>query len=252
MLASIPSKKRLPCAARPGLDLQPDEALVRDAEIQLRGLGHDGGVDRELADHFRRPEAGVLLVGHGCQDEVAAQARAGVHERLDGGQTGRQAPLHVVGAAAVQAAVAHDGGERVRHSLDPDGVQVGVEHQGAAAADAPEPADHARPPGCDLQGRHVHPQPSERDPHVRRDGGLARRRRNERGVDRVDPDQFRKRVDQVRSVNRRDGHDTSTCTASASARPDRYRARAASRPGTPAAPVGTVIVDPWKSMPTGW
>ena len=64
-------------------------------------------------------------------------------QRLGGGHASGEAALHVVGAAAVELAVADGAGKRLGHAGDIDRVAMRVEHQGAAAARAREPADDA-------------------------------------------------------------------------------------------------------------
>ena len=74
-----------------------------------------------------------LLVGHRRDDHVAAQAAPLRLGRDD--QNRREAALHVVGAAAVQAAVLHVRVEGRLHRVDADRVHMGVQEQRAAAAE---------------------------------------------------------------------------------------------------------------------
>ena len=86
-------------------DLERDEPLVRDRDDLLGRLRHDRRIGRRPADEVLRADAADLLVGDGGDDDVAAQAvaRRGSADEHDRGER----PLHVAGAAAVQAAVLH-------------------------------------------------------------------------------------------------------------------------------------------------
>ena len=122
------------------LDLNPEVALVRQANVEGGGLGDDGAIDFQVLNQAGRAEAAVLLVRHGSHHDIAAQADAGLGECLDGGHAGGQAPFHIVRAAAIDFAVADFAGERVGHAGDVDRVGVGVEHQAAPSARARETA----------------------------------------------------------------------------------------------------------------
>jgi hypothetical protein len=72
--------------AAPGLELRPCEALVRHAGRQVRRLGDDGRIGAPAAQDRLDPLARVLLVGHGGDDDIAAQlvvrgGGAGRHDR---------------------------------------------------------------------------------------------------------------------------------------------------------------------------
>ena len=57
------------------LDLEMDEAAMRDRELQLGRLGHDRRVRRSARRDRLRPDARELLVGDGGEDHVARRPR---------------------------------------------------------------------------------------------------------------------------------------------------------------------------------
>jgi peptide-methionine (R)-S-oxide reductase len=166
------------------LDLPPREALVRDDELQRGRLGHDARVGAEALEHRLDADAGVLLVSHRGDDHVAGEVRAGRGRARE--HAGRDAALHVVAAAAVEAAVAHLRRMRVAHPIDADRVDVAAEHQRAPAAAAARDADDRRPPARGVDDLDVEPRFGEPARDVRRDLALPRPAGHERRVHRVD------------------------------------------------------------------
>ena len=133
------------------------------------------------------PMLAGLFVGHGGDDDVAAEPEPGA---LDGGERDRrEARLHVVGASAVQASVL-DAGIQTRVRLEqPDRVEVPVQEQRAAAAGPAGDADHVGPARRSLLDVDLEPcllEPLREHARHRR---LATAGRNERRVDRVDRDE---------------------------------------------------------------
>ena len=116
------------------LDLDPQVAFVGEADFQRGGLGDDGAIHFDAPDQVARAEAAVLFIGDGGYQEVAAQARAGIHQGLGRRHARGQAALHIVGAAAVELAVADGAGERLGHAGHVHRIAMGVEHEAAAAA----------------------------------------------------------------------------------------------------------------------
>ena len=130
-------------AARDG-HFDPQISLVREADLERGRLGDDRAIRRGGGQiRSRRAQASVLLIGNGGDEQIPGKRRARFGQRLGGGHAGGEAALHVVGAAAVELAVANRAGERLGHAGDVDRVAMRVEHQGTAAACAGEPADHA-------------------------------------------------------------------------------------------------------------
>ena len=72
-VASIPRWGREPCAARLRLDLEMDEAAMRDGELHLRRLRDDRGICAHAGGNRLGADARVLLVGDRGQDHIAAQ-----------------------------------------------------------------------------------------------------------------------------------------------------------------------------------
>ena len=153
------------------------------------------------ATHARRPVGSVMMHPSAvcvartdavprlaCSSSETSVTMRSPRRSLTAAATTRQAAsrgLHVERAAAVQA-VALDALRDVRRAHR---VQVGVEHQRAAAAGALGRGDHARAAGCglvDLRGEAGVVQPAL---HERGDLRLASAAGDERGVDRVDRDQ---------------------------------------------------------------
>ena len=179
------------------LDLEPDEALVRDDELELGRLGDDRGVGAHEPQHLLDPEARVLLVGDRGDDDVAARAQ---RARPRGRRQRRgDAGLHVVGAAAVEP-VAVDA-RRVNGSAIPSTPTVSRCPQRSSVRPPPAPAradDDARPAGRhlgdDRPRARSHAPSAATKPAISR---LARAAGDERRVDRVDRDELRKEVDEL-------------------------------------------------------
>ena len=173
--------------------LGPDEPLVGDHDLAVRGLGDDRRVGLHGAEHLLHAEAGVLLIGHGGDDHVAAEAEI---QRLTASeQTGGKPGLHVIGAASVQLIAVHAGHERIGHPLHADGVEMSAQQQRSSAA-TPFGAHHdARPRPVEA----LHAQPLRRGPggHERRDLGLPRPAGNQRRVHGVDGNQSRQEFNYV-------------------------------------------------------
>ena len=98
----------------------------------------------------------------------------------------RDAPFHVLAAAAIEAAVAFDRIERRNHAVDTDGIDVPAQHQRAPLRAAVEDADDVG-----TSRRHLLQFDVEaKGAHVRGDGvgdlRFAGGARHERRVDRID------------------------------------------------------------------
>ncbi len=167
-----------------GLDLRPYESLVRHAHAQAGRLGHDRVVGAPAREHRLHPDAGVLLVGHGRHDHVTPQLLGRQPPRREHAR--REARLHVVRAAPVEAAVAHHGLERALHALDADRVHVRVQHQRGAAAGAARHRHDARPAGRRLVHLDVEAGLAQPRGHELRDLRLPRPARHQIRIHRVD------------------------------------------------------------------
>ena len=171
------------------LDLEGDEALVRDRDDLLGRLRHDRGIGRRAADERLGADAADLLVGDGGHDHVATEAfadRGGADEHRR-----RERSLHVAGPAAVEAAVPHRRRERALHPGDTDRVHVRVQEQRAAAARAARDADDVGTSRRGLVELDLEPGRTQPVGDERRDLPLARPARDEIRVDRVDLDEPR-------------------------------------------------------------
>ena len=145
-MASMPRSGLEPRRPALRLDLEADEALVRERQAHLGGLGDDGCVGAVALGDPRGADAGDLLVGDRRDDHVPAQPRpGGVGAREhDRGQAG----LHVVRAAPVQPPVLDGRLERPLHAGHADRVHVRVEEERLAAAGAARDADRVELPGA--------------------------------------------------------------------------------------------------------
>ena len=145
------------------LDLEPGEALVRDAHLERRRLGHDRGVGA----HSCSATAWVPMLANSSSQtaddgHVARQLEPG---GLGAGPQRRGgAALHVEAAAAVEAVALDARLERALVAVVADRVGVPVEQQRAPAAAAARDADHVRAPGRDLLDAHL----DARAPRARR------------------------------------------------------------------------------------
>ena len=153
------------------LDLEADEALVRERQAHLGGLRDDGCVGAVALGDPRGADAGDLLVGDRRDDHVPAQPRPGglgarEHDR---GQAG----LHVVRAAPVQPPVLDGRLERPLHAGHADRVHVRVEEERLAAAGAARDADRVEPArrellDLDLEAGVLQPPRDEAGDFIRR------------------------------------------------------------------------------------
>jgi hypothetical protein len=178
------------------LDLRPHEALVGDDQLELGRLGHDRGVGLHRAEHLLHAEAGVLLVGHGGDHDVAAQP--GPRGLAAGEQRRREAGLHVIGAATGEPVTLQARRVRVGHARHPDRVGVRAQQQRPPATGPAGSHDDARASRRRLQ--HVHLQPGRARPldDEARHLGLPGTAGHQRRVDGVDGDHPGGELDQVR------------------------------------------------------
>ena len=171
------------------LDLEGDEALVRDRDDLLRRLRNDRGIGRRAANECLRPDAADLLVGDGGHDHVATEAfpdRCGADEHRR-----RERCLHVACPAAVEAAVPYRRRERALHPGDTDRVHVGIQEQRAAAARSAGDADDVGTSRRGLVELDLEPGRTQPVGDKRCDLPLAGTTRDEIRVDRVDLDEPR-------------------------------------------------------------
>ena len=107
------------------LDLEADEATMRDGNAQLGRLGDERSVCGDALEHRFCTDGRELLVRYCSENEVAAQRRRFgrcQHQRGNGA-------LHVVRAAAVEAPALDPRLERRLHPGDADRVKVPVQEQ---------------------------------------------------------------------------------------------------------------------------
>jgi hypothetical protein len=136
-----------------------------------------------------------MLFVHDSGDHETAGGETLFRNDAGSGDHRRDATLHVLRAAAVQAAVALGRHKRIVHASDTHGVGVAAEHQRASLGAPLEHADDIRP-----AGRHrFHGHLEAEAPHRGGDGGgnflLAWRARDERRVHGVDRDEIAQEAD---------------------------------------------------------
>src|SRR5260370_535360 len=182
------------------LHFDPEITFVGQGDLHWGRLGDDCGVGFDVPDHIGGADAAVLFIGDGGDHDIAAEARAGIDERFNGGHLRREAAFHVITAAAVHPAVANGGGEGALHAVDADGIVMRIEHQAFFAAGAAQCAEHADPAGFGFELANVETQRSERKRDVIADFGLALSAREERRVDGVDADQVRGRLEEIITI----------------------------------------------------
>src|SRR5258705_6557212 len=110
-------------------DVHPSKAAVRGAIRQPRRLGDDGGFGADAGSKQRAgAEALPLFVDDGGDEKLPpGSCSYSGHCR---GADCRESTLHVGRAPAVNAVIAHVGGERlVNHTLDSNDIEVAVQHE---------------------------------------------------------------------------------------------------------------------------
>jgi hypothetical protein len=172
-----------------GLDLHPLETLVRDADLKVGRLGHDGRIGTPPRDQSLGANARMLLVAHAGDDDAPGRQPARRGNALGRANHRRHAALHVLRAAAVDAPVALLGLEGARHPRHPDRVDVPAKHQGASRRAPLEDADDVRAPRRRLLNVRVEAQASHLLDERARDRALAGGARHERRVYRIDGDE---------------------------------------------------------------
>ena len=70
------------CRAARHVHFDPQVALVRQADFERRGLGHDRAIHFDAREHVAGAEAPVLLIRHRRHQDVAAQPRAAILSAL--------------------------------------------------------------------------------------------------------------------------------------------------------------------------
>ena len=177
-----------------GFDLDPLEAFVRDGYLQIGRLGDDGRVGAPAADQRVGADAGVLLVHDAGDHQLAGRESAGLRDHTRDIDHRRDAALHVLRAAAVDAAVALDRIERRPHAGHADGVDVAAEHQRSAGHAPVECADDVGPAGSDVLRFHTEAEATHCFRDAARNRCFTRRSGHERRIHRIDRDQLSEKL----------------------------------------------------------
>ena len=135
---------------------------MRQADLEIGRLGHDGGIHGVPPDEIRRAQAAVLLVGDRRDHQITTEPDTAIDQRLHRSHTRGQAPLHVMGASAVQPPATHDRGEWIRHPVDADRIGMAVEHQRTTAPRAGKRADGCRAARLRLMDGRAEPHAGQR------------------------------------------------------------------------------------------
>ena len=131
-----------------------------------------------------------MLLVHDCRDnDAAARQAAALDDPTHSADHRRHTALHVLRAAAVEAAVADLGIEGPMHPADSDGVSVPAQHQRTARGSSLEHADDIRSARHDIGHLHAETDNPELAGNPPRHVGLTSRTRGERWIDRVDRDE---------------------------------------------------------------
>ena len=182
---------------RPAGEGDLDEGVAAQArgEGEPGRLPHHGDVRvhpeaGQGGEHGLRAEAGVLLVGDEGEHDAARHRPP--HQLLGRDDHRGHAALHVARAAPGEPVPLDRGGERVRHPLDADGVEVAGEHDGGTGGLARADGDQARP--VVVAGRRddvgLEPAALQAVPEVVDGGGLTGGAGHQPGVHRVDGDEL--------------------------------------------------------------
>ena len=183
------------------LDLDPEIAPVRQADVEPGRFGDDRAIHLDPADEVCRPDAAILLVRHGGHDHIAGERRLRINQRLERRHAGRQAAFHVERAAAIESTVTDRARKRFVHPFDVDGVVVTVQHQAATAAGASKAPRNRHPSGHRFVPDHLGADRLEVGGHVLGDGPFAGRPRHEGRIDGIDLDQAGQRRQAVVAIN---------------------------------------------------
>ena len=122
--------------------LDPHEAFVSRHDRQAGGLAHHRGVGPHPgADQSLHSQAGVLLVrGEGHHQYPGKRVPSDLGR---GSQQGRHAPFHVARSPTPEPPILQFTSERLdAHSSHPHGIEMTVEEEGRADADALEATHH--------------------------------------------------------------------------------------------------------------
>ena len=169
------------------LDLEADEAAMRDRQPFIGRLRDDREIGAMASDDRLGADARDLFVGHGSDDNVAAQPEPTRAYRCQ--QRRRKARLHVTSAAPVDPAILDPPRERLAHPRDADRVHVRIQHQRPTTAQAARGRHDVRPARRRLIEHDIEPCPLGPLRDEPRQLQLAGNARGKARVDRVDRDQ---------------------------------------------------------------
>lgn len=135
-------------------DIEPDEALVRQCQLEMAGFGNDAGVSGERGKDLFGAKTGMLLVRYTGDQYITAKLVPRSASRRD--HCSRKSALHVKRATTGELAVLQAGLQRVTVVADQrDRVVMPIEHQRPPAAGSPSNTDDRRSPGTCLQPVHL-------------------------------------------------------------------------------------------------
>ncbi len=175
-----------------GRDREPQHTLVRDDDLEARGLADHCAFRRQpRLEKTQQPAHAKLLIRGPCEDHRRRWWLPALRHPDDGGHHRREACLVVGGPASVHRVPLHARCERLEvHAFGRDGVDVRVEPDRLFAS-AGHSRNHARPAGNGLAQLALDPRLPEARRNVGRNLLLppAFRRRRIQRIDAGDRDQ---------------------------------------------------------------
>ncbi len=196
MMASRPSRGRLPCAARPRVSISIHaKPLWPIADLQVGGFGDDRGVGRPFLDERVGADARVLLVDDRRHDQPPALEAAFRRHARRVDHRGHAA-LHVLRSAAVQAPVANRRAQTARPCPRRRPCPCGRRTSAIVPGHWPSstPITFGRP-GATSWTCTSSPMLSQVRGDRRRDLRFARGAGNERRVHRIDRHELAEKID---------------------------------------------------------
>ena len=142
LIASRPSRGRLPCAARPSVSISThSNPLCAMATCRSVGSVTTAASARQRVTSASAPMLACSSSTTQAITSLPGSKAARFRDDARGIDHRRHAALHVLGAAAVDPAVALDGIERRLHAGDADRIDVAAEHQRSSRHSPVERAD---------------------------------------------------------------------------------------------------------------
>src|ERR1043165_4093336 len=124
--------------------LEPDKTAMSKNQLELSELSNDGGIGMEALCQSQSARAGILLIHHAHENDIAMQTV--LLRFCDGKHARRDTTFHIVGTASIEAPIFDTRLMSVSHTRYTDRVHMPIEQQGFPAARATRNPDHVRAP----------------------------------------------------------------------------------------------------------